>query len=716
MDKPEPNHTTSAARNVLAGPVSGQAVQAGSIDHVHFHAHESNRQDDSRDRRFDVPAQLPMRPRRFVGRDDELATLRRWQADHADEVLIVVLSGPGGVGKSSLAVRWLHEMSNQFHDGTLFINLGGDPTGPVPPGRALEWFLESLGVPSDRIPADTAQRAALFRTVTAGQHLAMCLDNAVSATQVRALLPAGSANVVVVTSRSRLTGLAMDGALFLDVEPLDEASALTVLEGLIGVARVAEEVDASRLLVKLCGRLPLALSVAGARLAARPRRRLSDEAGSLVDDGQRLAMSVTGDQPVGAVFTASYLELDEQPRWAYRACAGHPGREFSVTVVAATLEWDVTTTRDVFAALVDVNLLVEVDDERYVFHDLLRAHASQCAQTEDGAVTVTHRTQRMASWYLMRAVAADLVIHPLRPHVGPLYQEGHRPDQPFDGEDAALSWLNRERDNLRSVVDYAWEHGWDDVAWQMCEALWGYFLHTRRYGDWVVTQTTGIASAKRCGNLRAEARLRSQLGFAYAKVARFDDAIAENTRALEIADAVGDKQARATALSQLGRAARGKDDLPGALSYYQRSRQAHEELGRERGVALNRRRTGDILTMMGDLEAAIVELRAATDMMAALGDRTQYARCLQFLSVAYRRSGNHDLAHTVLREAWAAVSEIDSSYYQAEVLAQLGELAEQRGDRAGAIDAYQHAGELYEIVEDPRADLMRSRVSSLATA
>jgi tetratricopeptide (TPR) repeat protein len=657
-----------------------------------------------------------MRPRRFVGREDELVTMRRWRAEHTDAPLVAVLSGPGGVGKSSLALRWLYELSDEFPDGSLFIDLGGDGSAPVSPGQALGWFLESLGVSGEQLPAEPAHRAALFRSVTAGRRLAVCLDNAVSAAQVRALLPAGSANVVVVTSRSRLSGLAMDGAVFLDVEPLDEAGALTVLTQLIGPARVTEEIDASRQLVELCGRLPLALAIVGARLATRPRRQLGVEARSLVDDRQRLALSVTGDRSVGAVFNASYAGLAPKARQMYRVCANHPGREFGVAVVAAAVGWDEAATHDVLTDLVDVSLLMEVDDERYAFHDLVRAHARQCADAEDGESETARTTRRMVSWYLERTVAADLVIHPLRPHVGPLYDQGDQLGEMFGTERAAMSWLEQERANLRAVVDHAWERGWDEEAWQMCEALWGLFLRTRRYDDWISMQTTGIASAERCGNPRAEARLRSQLGFAYAKVTRFDDAVAENTRALEIADAVGDTQARATALSQLGRAARGKGDLAGALAYYQRSRRVHEEMGRERGVALNRRRIGDILTKLGDLDAAAIELRAAADTMAALGDRTQHARGLQFLGAAHQLAGRHDLADAVLREAWTVVSEMDSPYYQAEILAQLGEVAEQRGDRSAAADAYQRAGELYEAAEDPKADVMRTRVASLAEA
>jgi tetratricopeptide (TPR) repeat protein len=729
MDGPGTNPTTNPTtnstadtepgpvRNLLTGLGAGQVVQAGSVNAVHFHVPGPRGQDragEGGDHRLGTPAQLPMRPRRFVGREDELATLNRWRVEHADTPMVAVLTGPGGVGKTSLALRWLHDVRGEFPDGSLYSELGGDGLEPVSPGRVLGWFLESLGVPGERVPADPAHRAALFRSVTADRRLAVCLDNAVSAAQVRPLLPAGSANVVVVTSRSRLTGLAMDGATFLDVEPMDEAGALTVLAELVGTTRTTGEPDASRRLVHLCGGLPLAVSIVGARLAARPRRQLGAEARSLVDDRQRLALSVVGDQPVAAVFDVSYRGLDGPARLLYRTSSCHPGREFGVAVLAAALGWDEATTSAAFTRLVDISLLSEVDDQRYAFHDLVRAHARQCADAEGGTAAVPDTTRRMASWYLARAVAADLVVHPLRPHVGPLYEENDQAGEAFDDEHAAISWLVRERANLLAVVDHAWQRGWDEIAWQMSEALGGLFLRARGYADWIGAQSTGIASAQRCGNQRAEARLRSQLGFAHAKLGRFDDAIAENTRALAIAEAVGDGQARATALSQLGRAARGTGDLPAALAYFHRALRAHEELGRPRGVALNRRRIGDILTRMGEPDAAVVELRASADAMAALGDRIQHARSLQYLGAAHHLAGHHQLTDAVLREAWTVVSGLESPYYQAEVLGQLGEVAEQRGDRAAAIDAYRRAGELYEGTEDPRTDEMRARVAALA--
>lgn len=697
------------ARNIIAGPVSGQVVQAGSIDHVHFH--ESRRQQV-------VPSQLPMMPARFIERDAELATLRRMRADHEDRAQLVVLTGPGGMGKTTLALQWLREMGGEFPDGQLYLELHtASRPEPVTPFEALGWFLEALDVPAKRIPADLAQRAALFRSVTATRRLTMCLDNAVSAAQVRALLPGGDQNMVVVTSRSRLTGLAIDGARFLDVPPLEPADALTLIGKILGADRVATEPDAARAVVDLCGGVPLAVALVVAPLASRTRQSLGRKVDELRTERNRLsAMGVAGDTSVEAVLDPAYLSVGEDARRVYRVCGDHPGRVFGADVAAVMVGWDVPRMIRAATVLVEANLLIEVADDRFAYHDLLLVHARARAELEDGAKARTERVRRAADWYLAMTVAADMVLHPLRPRVGRLYRQEHPAGTVFADEQAALRWLTKEYPNLVSVVDSASRREWDEITWQMCEALWGLFLHARRYGDWIAMHAAGITSARRCGDRRAEARLRSQLGFAHAKLRRFDAAVAENTRALRIAEDVGDDQARATALSQLGRAARGRGDLRGALGFYRQARDVQQQLGETRGVALCRRRIGEVLTQLGDGSAAVTELRAAVDLMAQLGDRTQHARSLQFLGVAHRNAGDPDLAVAALRRALTAMRELGSPYYQAEILAQLGETAEQGGDLDTAASAYREASDLFAATEDPQADVLRSRVAALAAA
>ncbi|HEX5407551.1 MAG TPA: AAA family ATPase [Pseudonocardiaceae bacterium] len=186
--------------------MTGSVVQAGSVGQIHYHLHDY--QEASA-----VPAQLPRSPEYFTSRERELADLSRWQRTEGDQPPLIVISGPAGVGKTTLSLHWLRGVRDQFPDGQLYVDLGGFSTRePVDPADVLEWFLAALGLSTDRVPSDLGGRSALYRSVTEQLAMAVLLDNAASAAQVRPLLPAGRNCVVAVTSRWRLTGLAVDGA------------------------------------------------------------------------------------------------------------------------------------------------------------------------------------------------------------------------------------------------------------------------------------------------------------------------------------------------------------------------------------------------------------------------------------------------------------------------------------------------------------------------
>lgn len=341
------------------------------------------------------------------------------------------------------------------------------------------------------------------------------------------------------------------------------------------------------------------------------------------------ALSVAGEPSVATVFDLSYDSLPESAGRLYRIAALHPGPQFGIPVLAAALDQPYDDVEAAVDLLAEAHLVAELDEARFGFHDLVRLHARERAEQDDEPDDRDLSARRMTEWYLDTAVSADLLVHPLRHRLGPRYPGDH--DRSAFGTDAqALAWLDTERDNLiAAALDADWR-GWDDLVWQFCEALWGLFLHTRRYDGWIVLHRVGIAAAQRCADQRAEAELRAQLGFAYAKLGRFADAIEENTAGLALAEASGDDRARATALSQLGRAARGNGDLVAAMGYYSAARDLRRDLGLRRGVALCGRRIGEVLLALGRPGEAAAEFRSAESIMADLGDHTQRARSLMF--------------------------------------------------------------------------------------
>ena len=403
-------------QNEIAGGVSGKVVQAGSVRQIVFAADKVD---------FPVPSQLPPLPRHFTSRSRELAALDEWAQDSRDRLMLAVVSGTAGVGKTMLALHWLHRARERFPGGQLYVDLGAfSPGGPVKPEDVLEWFLLALGLPATRIPEGLPQRVALYRSMTARREMSVLLDNALSAAQVRALLPSSPDCVVVVTSRHRLSGLRVNGARFLDLAPLDLEDSVALLDNVIGDRRAENEHAEAEELARLCGGLPIALSVVGARLSARPHRTLGREVAAIRDKDRLMALDMGEDVSVSDIFDMSYESLPADAALLYRLCSLHPGPEFGLDVAAAITGMSVAGTEDAADALVERSLLTEVADRRYRHHDLLSLHARQLAGRMDDEVSRLACTRRMVEWYLDRTAAADVTLRPTRRRVGTRFRNG----------------------------------------------------------------------------------------------------------------------------------------------------------------------------------------------------------------------------------------------------------------------------------------------------
>jgi tetratricopeptide (TPR) repeat protein len=711
-------------RNELSQSVVGAVLQAGTIHGgVYLHHPVLPRV---------VPRQLPAAPRFFTDRASELAGLDAGLVTPSEDVgregpMVVVLTGSGGVGKTALALRWLHHQASRFADGQLFADLSAfGVTGPAAPGEVLARFLRSLGVPGSSIPQDLDERAALFRSETADRAMALLLDDVRSSDQVRPLLPTSSTSVVVVTSRWRLAGLVLSGARLVSVEPLDTDSAVLLLDRAAGQDRVAEDPAAARNVASLCGGVPLALRVVAARLATRPRLRLAGVAHELADRTRRLrALAVDEERSatvsVAASFDMSYRALPADVARAYRLLALHPGGEFSGGVVAAAVDVSQAQAEDLLDVLVRANLLTEIADDRYRFHDLLRVHAQQLADTHDPDDARQQAVRAMLSWYLDLAVAADVVATPLRPHLGDRYRQWETTsesaplrDPLFDDAAQALDALEHELPTLMAAQELAERHRWDDLAWQLGEALWGVFLYRGRYPEWIATCERSARAAARCGDLIAESRALVQLAAAYLRLNQPDVAERWGRQARERARSAGDWRSEATALESLGSAAHAQGRLDEAIELYRRSLGLNEEHGRVRGMTLLSCYLGYALRDRGDDNSAANAFQRSADLAASIGDDHSRAQALVGLGTVYARQGEVGAAIGEMSEALRMLSDTAAPALRAPVLEQVGELSHQSGDLIGARRYWEQALELYTRAGDPTADRVGERLQKLA--
>lgn len=340
------------------------------------------------------PAQLPADLPTFVGRCAELDRARALLPERGGAPATVVISaigGMAGIGKTTLAVHWAHEVADRFPDGQLYVNLRGfDPTGSlVTPDEAIRAFLGALGVPPMRIPSGLDAQTALYRSMLARRRMLVLLDNARDTDQARPLLPGSPGCLVIVTSRNRLTGLvAGEGAHPLTLDQLTPDEAHGLLARRLGTARPAAEPRAADEIITRCARLPLALAIVAAHAVAHPGFPLSAIAEELRDSHGSLDAFASGDDittDVRAVFSWSYKAVSAPVARMFHLLGLHSGPDISAPAAAALAGLPVRETRGLLVELTRAHLLTEHFPGRYTLHDLLRVYAAERVRAEETA-------------------------------------------------------------------------------------------------------------------------------------------------------------------------------------------------------------------------------------------------------------------------------------------------------------------------------------------
>ncbi|GLH97609.1 ATP-binding protein [Phytohabitans aurantiacus] len=646
--------------NIIDGDAGGPVVQAGTVHGgVHLHGTLAS---------APVPHQLPAQPPHFVGREPELAAIEELVGRSRAGPALVVVSGVGGIGKSALALRWAHEARDRYPDGDLYVDLGAfDAAGPANPGAVLGQALRSLGVPAERLPTGTADLSALFRTVTTGKRLLIVLDNAVSAAQVRPLLPASASCAVLVTARWRLGGLLSDGAAFLAVEPLPATAATELLARAIGADRAASDSAATAALVRLCAGLPIALTVASARLATRPGwpvKRIADE---LAQEHRRL-------RGLQGVFDMSYAALPGPVARCYRAIGVHPGTEFGLPVVAATLGVDELEAGDLLDILVEASLVAEVAGERYRLHDLVRLHARQRAEADPEAAAIERRA---LEWYLAGVMAADRLLTPHRRRdpadpftqldTGAVRHAGHR---------EALDWLEAERVNVIAGIQRAAR---DEplLAWRIADAMWALFHFRRHHHDRMLVDRIAVDCARRLGAPDREAALLRRWAHAHVDAGRVDEARELFERSAEICREIGDRYGVVAALEGLGLVAFASRRYADAVAHFDRQVGLCRDIGEHRRSGMALKYLGTVHNELGDHRAALERLREAAGVFAGLPapDPFNAARIRTETGRALAGLGESAAAREELTAALGEMRRLGSPRGVAGALWRLGELA-----------------------------------------
>ena len=658
------------------------------------------------DARTSVPRQLPTDAPSFVGREEQLRILDElaagWSDDPAHRAVIVVLDGAGGMGKTALAVRWGHRAASTFADGQLYVNLRGyGPGNPVDPFAVAGAMLGALGAVGEQIPADPEARFAQLRTALAERNVLLVLDNARDAEQVRPLLP-GSAAFVLVTSRNQLRGLvSREGAHRITVAELSEAASV----GLLGQAASGSTTAEVREVADLCARVPLALAVAGERLARAPGGRVDDVLAELRDEQERLDALSSGDDltsDVRVVLSWSYQTLDAEESRLFRLLPLAPGPDITPSAAAALVDRPVTRTRRLLDRLVASHLLLEKEPGRFELHDLVRVYAAELVGADEAA------RRRVLSWY--RATA--LVARQLTGTRQPLVYDAEPGVVPLALADAAsaMAWLDDERTNLLDVVDDAAAAGLDTLAWQVAAALSMHSLARRPWAQPLAQLERGLACARRSGDRFGEAIMLAAIGDAHHYAQRFEESVALTRQALEVYREIEDLRGQVGMLTNIG----GTLELAGrseeAIEQHLHAVEACEALDDPGAMALVLNNLAAAYNAVGRHDAAAGEAQRALEMVA--GDELREADVLDELGLAHAGRGEHDEA---VANFQGALDRYRAAGHPMEVatLHHLARTQRAAGDKGAARETWRRAASLATDLGDPLAVQIRAELAAL---
>ncbi|MFI6599562.1 AfsR/SARP family transcriptional regulator [Nonomuraea sp. NPDC050536] len=602
-----------------------------------------------------VAAELPMDVRTFTGRAREVENLcSLLSVPRGDGSAIASISGCSGVGKSALAIHVAHRIAELYPDGQLYVNLGGSTPNvrPLAPAAALGRMLRSLGLDGQAVPVETEEAAAKLRSLVAGRRLLIVLDNALDAAQVRDLLPGDRDGAVLITSRRILTEL--DGVTHVRLDLPPEEESLSLFAGLVGRHRVRAEPDAAEDVVSRCGRLPLAVCIAAARLNARLTWSVRTLADRLSVDRHRLGELRAGDRAVRASFAVGYDELDADEARMFRRLGLLATPDVDVAVAAALAQVEERTAEDLLDRLVDLHMVENHAPGRYGMHDLLRQFAHDRALREEPPHERERAVREVAHWYLATARTACLHLNPdaaWRTECEPRHLD--TAGRKLETNQQVHAWVEEEAASFATVLRQAvaaLEDG-PSLVVALAAALYLPMGYQRLWREQLALCELAVDAAARTGDPLHHAISHGDLGDVRSHLERLSDAITQLRDSLETYRRIGHARGQATQL----------DRLAGALG------------------------------LLGRFEESIDCYLQALELDRRQGDRFNQGMTLSNLGIAFQQAGRHDEAIRAHGEAIEIHREAEDPFGLGSLLGNLAEAWRLKGEPERAAGLYKEA-------------------------
>ncbi|KES08043.1 transcriptional regulator [Streptomyces toyocaensis] len=632
--------------------------------------------------------QLPMDVPDFTGRDVEVAALEELLSGAGRRPVVAVVSGLPGAGKSTLIVHVAHRVRHLFPDGQLFVDLGGMSGRPREAADVLAEMLRGLGVIDHAIPAEPRERAALLRSRLAARRFLIVLDDASTSAQVRALLPGTGGSAVLVGSRRRMPSLP---AYHCPLGVMRHDEARTLLGRIVGEERLrGADAHADRVLAG-CGSLPLAVRIAGARLANRPGWTVAALADFLHDERDRLDRLRAGELEVRASAELSYRHLPEHAAAAFRAFGRLPAEAVPGWLVTVAMG-DAEEPAPVLETLLDEHLVEVVGTDplglqRYRMHDLLHIYARELTKADDPAVRREHGL-RTVDALIALARCANAAM-PTR-FLGVLGEAVPLPG-PAAGVARAVrtrpvEWFESERRVLVAAVESALRLGDHARAGDLAVELAGFFDMRGHYDDWLRTHRLALQAGPAPADTRSAALLRN-LGQLHLYQDRYADALTAFTRSREVFTALGHRSGEAVARLGIGSVHRVTGDLDSALASFTAARHTFRAAADRHGEAIAHNAIASVWLDRGDADAAAPWLDDALALSRDVGDRHREAQVRRRIAVLHELRGTPHRARAELERALGIFDELTDTHCAAYVQQSIGELCLRQGDagRASAL-------------------------------
>ncbi|MBD0841095.1 tetratricopeptide repeat protein [Streptomyces sp. TRM68416] len=675
---------------------------------------------------------LPPRSGTFAGRADALERLMAALAPRPErgDAVVVAVSGLPGVGKTELVLQAADRACREegwFPGGVLFVDLQGyrssEADGFLTTHRVLRSFLASLGVSADHLPDDVQDLARIYRSALTAyadrnRRVLVVVDNAASADEVLPLLPGDPRVPVLVTSRHTLSDLS--NVALNDLEPLTSEASLDLLREELArkrgpeYGRVEDEPEEAARIAELCGHLPLALQIVAALLADTPERTLASFAGELREAVRPLDGLERESWGVRGAIDLSYAMLPADQARAVRLLWLSVYDSISTEAAARALDATEEETRRLLRALARANLLRNTgsDGDRWSMHDLIAQYADERRVAERASHNDRQSLPRLTRHYLWTASEAHsrLTSQGVSPFLATLATASWAPTATpgatprFDSPQAALAWLDEERDNLVTTVWLA-EYSEEPLLCVGIAVALSSYLDLRHDSEsWLRVATAAVDTAEKDGDPDLLANALDVFGNALHAANRPEEAAGVLFRVAELCRELEDPGGEAHALSAAAGALQDLHRHDEAMEAHAAARAAYRRSGATDDDPHLLRRYGSTLRAMGRFDDAIASHDAALAAQRAAGDREGQAVTLSNLANALAESGLHVRAETAYAESIALFREIGHGRGEANALHGLATLLREQQRSTAALDIVEQAREVARVAGDAQQE------------